>query len=173
MECFIDMLMSNKAMGLERVAQQHSEANSEARQDEVKNRTKQSNGSEMVKEKMATYNRFDTLSRLVHDESPDRLSYKHLIPHYKTPLMQAWQSFPLSDQSSGERITSNKAMGLERVAQQHSEANSEARQDEVKNRTKQSNGSEMVKEKMATYNRFDTLSRLVHDESPDRLSVQD
>lgn len=70
-------------------------------------------------------------------------------------------------------LMSNKAMGLERVAQQHSEANSEARQDEVKNRTKQSNGSEMVKEKMATYNRFDTLSRLVHDESPDRLSVQD
>ena len=62
-------------------------------------------------------------------------------------------------------------MDLTRVAHQQTEVNSIARQDEVKKRTKQSNGYERPKKEIPTLNKFDTLSRLVHDESLDSLCV--
>ena len=49
-------------------------------------------------------------------------------------------------------------MDLTRVAHQQTEVNSIARQDEVKKRTKQSNGYERPKKEIPTLNRFDTLS---------------
>ena len=64
-------------------------------------------------------------------------------------------------------------MGLTKVAHYDSEKDAPAHPRLTKKKTKQSNDSETGKEKMETFNRFDTLSRLIYDESQDRLSIED
>ncbi|KAG2298485.1 hypothetical protein Bca4012_009705 [Brassica carinata] len=57
-------------------------------------------------------------------------------------------------------------MGLKTMAQQHSNRECTAHHlQQERNRTKQSNGSCHSTERSTTFNRFDTLSRIVNDDS--------
>ncbi|KAL0885581.1 hypothetical protein Bca101_009564 [Brassica carinata] len=57
-------------------------------------------------------------------------------------------------------------MGLKTMAQQHSNRECTAHHlQQERNRTKQSNGSCHSTERSTTFNRFDTLFRIVNDDS--------